>query len=149
MGIDVRRWLLGGLAAGVCLLLLDSLVNGVLLVDQNEAALTALDPALVDSANSAFAIAFYVAVDLVMGLIVVWTYAAIRPRFGPGPRTALLAGGLIWFVVVLTYKLQTVMGMWEWGYFIPGALIYLVIYLTAAYVGGMLYGEGPPDGVMT
>jgi hypothetical protein len=130
-------------------LLLDSLVNGVLLVDQNEAALTALDPALVDSANSAFAIAFYVAVDLVMGLIVVWTYAAIRPRFGPGPRTALLAGGLIWFVVVLTYKLQTVMGMWEWGYFITGALIYLVIFLTAAYVGGMLYGEGPPDGVMT
>jgi hypothetical protein len=28
---------------------------------------------------------------LIMNLILIWLYAAIRPRFGPGPRTAAIA----------------------------------------------------------
>lgn len=31
-----------------------------------------------------------------MGIAVTWLYAAIRPRFGPGPRTALVAGTAMW-----------------------------------------------------
>ena len=33
---------------------------------------------------------------LAMGIAVTWLYAAIRPRFGPGPRTALVAGTAMW-----------------------------------------------------
>ena len=32
-----------------------------------------------------------VIVDFILGILTVWVYAAIRPRFGPGPRTALTA----------------------------------------------------------
>jgi len=33
-----------------------------------------------------------------LGIATVWTYAAIRPRYGAGPGTAVCAGLAIWFV---------------------------------------------------
>jgi len=35
----------------------------------------------------------------VQGMTTVWLYAAIRPRFGPGPKTAAIAGFAVWFLV--------------------------------------------------
>ena len=35
----------------------------------------------------------------VQGIATVWLYAAIRPRFGPGPKAAAIAGFAIWIVV--------------------------------------------------
>src|ERR1022692_4260888 len=32
------------------------------------------------------------------GIIAVWLYAAMRPRFGPGPRTAIRAGAAVWLL---------------------------------------------------
>ncbi|MBI4408456.1 MAG: hypothetical protein HY561_02030 [Gemmatimonadetes bacterium] len=40
------------------------------------------------------------AIWLAMGVLAVWLYAAIRPRFGPGPRTAVYAGLFIWTIGV-------------------------------------------------
>jgi hypothetical protein len=34
----------------------------------------------------------------VQGIATVCLYAAIRPRFGPGPRTAAIAGTSVWFL---------------------------------------------------
>ena len=33
------------------------------------------------------------------GPMALWLYAAIRPRFGAGPRTAVIAATFIWFVL--------------------------------------------------
>lgn len=41
---------------------------------------------------------FFVCVDLAMGIWAIWLYAAIRPRYGPGPRTAIIAGFAWWFI---------------------------------------------------
>lgn len=145
MAINTRKVIVGGLTAGVVLFALDFLVNALLLAEQNEAALTALNPALAENVESAGLMAFFVAFDLALGIILVWTYAAIRPRFGAGPRTAFMAGGLIWLLFTLMYTGQTAMGMWDWGYFFTGTAIYLMVILLAAYVGARLYqeGEGP------
>ncbi|HJS73658.1 MAG TPA: hypothetical protein VJ921_05180 [Vicinamibacteria bacterium] len=37
-----------------------------------------------------------IGITFVLGILAVWTYAAIRPRFGPGPKTALCAGLAVW-----------------------------------------------------
>jgi hypothetical protein len=29
---------------------------------------------------------------------IMWLYAAIRPRYGPGPKTAAVAGFALWFI---------------------------------------------------
>ncbi|MEO5936663.1 MAG: hypothetical protein ABIP81_05570 [Terriglobales bacterium] len=36
---------------------------------------------------------------LIGGPMAVWFYAAIRPRFGAGPRTAVIAGAYLWAVL--------------------------------------------------
>lgn len=141
MGINSGKVVTGGLAAGVVLAVLDFLVNGFVMGEQNRAAITALNPALVESMERGGALVGYIAIDLVLGLLVVWTYAAIRPRFGPGPKTAVLAGMQIWCVASLMYLGMTVMGMWRWSYFVSGVVIYLVMLIVAATVGGKLYKE--------
>ena len=37
-----------------------------------------------------------VAGSFALGVLAVWTYAAIRPRFGAGPKTAVCAGFAVW-----------------------------------------------------
>jgi hypothetical protein len=34
----------------------------------------------------------------VLGMVAVWLYAAMRPRYGAGPRTALIAGVTVWLL---------------------------------------------------
>ena len=37
----------------------------------------------------------------VFGVVAIWLYAAIRPRYGPGPKTAAIAGLVLWFILSL------------------------------------------------
>jgi len=39
---------------------------------------------------------FLVGATFLIGFVAVWLYAAIRPRFGPGPKTAVYAGLAVW-----------------------------------------------------
>jgi hypothetical protein len=45
----------------------------------------------------------YLVTTIPLGLLLAWLYAAIRPRFGPGPATALRAGGFLWVATWLIY----------------------------------------------
>jgi hypothetical protein len=141
VAINTRKVVVGGLAAGVVLAVLDFFVNGVLMAEQNTAALTALNPSLAENMESGGLMAVFILCDLLFGWLLVWTYAAMRPRFGAGPKTAVLAGVQVWFVAVILYFSMTAMGMWTWGYFFAGVLTFLVLMVVAAYVGAMLYKE--------
>jgi len=141
MAINTRKVVGGGLAGGVVLAVLDLVANGVLFADQNTAALNALNPDLAANTQSAAMAVVFVILDLLFGILLVWTYAAMRPRFGPGVKTAALAGLQVWGVVVLMYLGMTFMGMWTWGYMMTGALVFLVCMLVASFIGGMLYKE--------
>jgi hypothetical protein len=141
MAINTGKVVTGGLAAGVVLAVLDFLVNGLLLAGANRAAMTALNPTLAESMESGGTMVVFIITDLVFGLLLVWTYAAIRPRFGPGPKTAVLAGLQVWFVAFLLYFSMTTMGMWTWGYLATASVAMVVIMLIGAVVGGMLYKE--------
>ena len=33
------------------------------------------------------------------GVLLMWLYAAIRPRYGPGPKTAAITGFAFWMIV--------------------------------------------------
>ena len=141
MAIDTGKVVVGGLAAGAVLAVLDFVVNGLILAEQNAAAMTALNPALVENMESGGTVAAFIVIDFLFGILLVWTYAAMRPRFGPGPKTAALAGVQVWLVALLLYGSMTFMGMWTWGYLISGAVAFLVIVVIAANVGAMLYKE--------
>jgi hypothetical protein len=81
---------------------------------------------------------------LLAGFVGVGLYVAIRPRFGSGPKTALLAGFLYWFVAgVVPMLLYT---FWR-GLPLPPALIAisfattLVLSATGTVVGAWVYEQ--------
>lgn len=92
-GIDLTRVLLGGLAAGVLINLSEFLLWGLLLEEQYQAMV-----ATYGLTESSWAMAAYIGGGFVLGLVLAFTYAAMRPRFGAGPATAVMAAGVIWVV---------------------------------------------------
>ena len=141
MAIDTGKVVVGGLAGGVVIAILDFVVNGLILAEQNAAALAALNPALAENLETSAPIAGFIVIDLLFGILLVWTYAAMRPRFGPGPKTAALAGVQVWLVALLVYAAMAFMGIWTWGYLIAGAIASLVMVIIGANVGALLYKE--------
>ena len=90
--INVGRWILGGLVAGIVGDIIEGTAEAVWLGPHWNAAMQMLGkPAL----NTTQVIEFNL-VGLVIGLTAVWIYAGIRPRFGPGPKTAFFAALAAW-----------------------------------------------------
>ena len=81
--------------------------------------------------------------DVLWGIALVWLYAAIRPRFGAGPRTALIAALSAWIIVGIVWSTLSTIGIFAWGMFAIGAVIWLVVSVAAALTGAALYKETP------
>ena len=141
MAINTQKVLVGGLAAGVVLTALDMVINGFLLAEQNEAAMNALNPALMENMESAGTMVAVVLIDFGIAFLAVWTYAAMRPRFGAGPRTAFIAGVQLWVLGALMFAFMAVAGIYSWGYYAISAVTMFVLLQVAAQVGGRIYSE--------
>ena len=90
--INLGRVLIGGLLAGVIINLSEFVLNGILLEEEMNAAMAALNrPPIAPSM-----IIWFVIISFGFGFMLVWTYAAIRPRMGPGVKTAICAATLCW-----------------------------------------------------
>jgi len=137
--INLSRVFLGGLVAGIVANLLGYLVDGVLLASRWTAAMKALGrPDL--STNQI--IAFNV-IGLAYGVFAVWLYAAIRPRYGAGPRTALCAGLAVWVAGVLlpNAALMGVTGLFPSDLTTISTLAAVVEWSAAMLAGAALYQE--------
>ena len=77
------------------------------------------------------------------GFLLVWVYAAIRPRFGLGPATAVRAGLVVW----ACSPLLTMIHMIYDGFGFPASLLMLVavcvlpVFVAAGLVGAWVYAE--------
>jgi hypothetical protein len=77
-------------------------------------------------------------VSLVFGLTGVWIYAGIRPHYGAGWKTALLAGLLLWLAPSLG---QVALGAIPTYVTVVGAVGGLVGALLALLAGASIYKE--------
>src|SRR3989442_14768444 len=73
--INWIRVILGGLAAGLIINVFESVLNGVILAKDMEAAISALGRQM-----GGGALAMFIAWGFLVGIFAVWLYAAIRPR---------------------------------------------------------------------
>lgn len=136
--INLQRVVIGGLLAGVVLNVVDYLVYGVMLADDMNAAMQALGKGPIGGS----AIAWFVVLDFLYGIALVGAYAAIRPRFGAGPRTAVYAGLYMWVLIALLHALgEMQMGLFPQNLFVIGTLVALVLLPVAAVVGAKFYTE--------
>lgn len=90
------------------------------------------------------AMAGLMVLGFLLGIVTVWLYAAIRPRFGPGPRTALIAALAVWLLACFGPSV----GMGLYG-ILPTRLLVawilwpLVQVPAAALAGAWVYRETP------
>lgn len=90
-------------------------------------------------ANEVSPLAAVVLRTTALAVAMVWLYAAIRPRFGPGPKTAICAGLVVWG---LSYVFQAIVGGQSLGSIVVIIAWTGVEMLVASSVGGYLYHEG-------
>jgi hypothetical protein len=138
--INIGRVFLGGIVAGIVVNILGYLVDGVILAPQWSGAMKVLGKAEF-STNQI--IAFNV-IGLAYGIFAVWLYAAIRPRYGAGPKTALCAGLAVWVASVLlpNAAFMGVTGLFPSDLTTISTLAGIVEWAAAALAGAALYTEG-------
>ena len=136
--INMQKVIVGGLIAGVVLNVVDTVLFGVVLKDDMAAAMAALNKPAMSNAQ----IPWFVFLDFVYGVFLVWTYAAMRPRFGAGPGTAAKAGLAIWFAA----GLMNALFMWP-GELMPhnimiiSTVAFMISAPLATVVGARFYTE--------
>jgi len=136
--INYAGVLKGGIAAGVVMNISEIILNGPVASGQMEKELAARNLAPVTASQGVV----FVVITLLLGITTVWLYAAIRPRFGAGPGTAICAGLVVW---ALSY-LYTAITMGVLGINSMGIVVLVVVWsaiemIVAAAVGGYLYRE--------
>lgn len=134
--INVGKVIVGGIVAGIVMNVFDYLINNVLMKAQFDAVMAArnLDPAAMNLATM-------IALDFAMGLLVVFTYAAIRTRFGAGPKTAIVAGLLVAIIANVQAAYFVGVGFFGWDVYMPTAALATANIVISALVGGALYNE--------
>jgi len=139
--INTSKVVVGGLVAGVVLNVIDFISNTFIVGERFKPDWDAINPQLWTNMMATRSIITYVVVDFVLGILLVWTYAAIRPRFGPGPKTAANASILLWLVGGALYAGLMAGGLVSLRAYLVFALIALVNLLIAGWVGAKLYTE--------
>jgi len=134
--INWSRIIICGLVTGVIWTILSAISTWYLGADFNAAV-----PGNKILSPSAGLAAFLFALNLIGGLWAMWLYAAIRPRYGAGAKTALLVGFAWWAVTSLadatwgSFGFVPVRALW------PVIAISLPELMVAAVVGAWLYRE--------
>jgi len=144
--INLQKVLVGGMLAGVVLSVTDVLLYGVVLKAPMEAAWhVAGRPAMSDALRS-IEVPASIFLDFVAGVFLVWVYAAIRPRFGAGPGTAVRAGLAGWFLAGLLSTAFMAQGIMPGNIMVITTLVLLVEYPLAVVIGARFYAEGSGSG---
>ena len=140
MAINTGRVVAGGLVAGVVANAIDFVTNTYVLGADMQAwaASHNIDQATLTSGTVAGS---WAAVDFIYGLLIVFTYAAMRPRFGAGVRTAIIAGLVVFLAPTIVLFGFTQMGMLTMPMFVKGAIGAIVSSLAAAVAGAAVYKE--------
>src|SRR5687767_4192409 len=135
MAINTSKVLVGGLAAGVVANILGFVGFGMLLAPRMEAEAAAVAPVLAGRGMSSSALAMNVIAQFVVGILLVWLYAAIRPRFGPGMKTAVYAALVVWLCGFLFHLDWLFAGLMTNGTYMMAAVVALVQLIPSAAVG--------------
>ncbi len=136
--MNVGRVVAGGLLAGLIINISEFVLNQPILGEKWKEAMEAMN--LQEPGTAA--IGLFIVTGFVLGLLTVWMYAAMRPRLGSGPKSALIAGLIVW---LLYYGLVNVsiglMGVFSFD-LIGIVLGWSIVEMSlAAVIGCAIYKE--------
>ena len=136
--INFGRVLLGGFVAGLILNIGEFVLNGIILAPHMEADMKRMG---ITPPGNGFA-ALAVGLTFIFGIVAILLYAMMRPRLGPGPKTALLTALILWFclyaysgtinMLLINVPPKLILMILGWG---------IVEYPLGILVGAALYKE--------
>ena len=133
--INWTRVILGGIVAGIISTVLEGAL-GFLMRSEWEAAMKSMKP------PGGAVMAAHLLWGFVIGIVAIWLYAAIRPRYGPGAATALRAGFAVWLFVHATFSLAvSSMDLLPQKLMLISAAWSLPATLAATLAGAWLYKD--------
>jgi hypothetical protein len=136
--INVGRVIVGGLVAGLFINVAQSLLNLVMIADRMELVYRELNL----PQPTGWTITLFIVLGFVLGILTVWLYAAVRPRFGPGPKTAILTGFFVWLFAYLWPALgDALLGLLDADLLVFIAVWGMFEILAAAVAGAWFYKE--------
>jgi hypothetical protein len=136
--ISIGRLILGGIIAGLIINLFEDILNGVVLAKQWTAVMASLGHAPMATSGI---IAFNV-LGFILGFAAIWVYAAIRPRFGAGMRTAFYAALCVWVIgYVVADSGPAILGLFSPSLMITLIAIGFFEIVAATLAGAYFYKE--------
>ena len=141
--INWGRVVLGGLLAGIVM----GVFNAVQIPMFAEAWNTALEALGVGGESpmqnwtTATFLVAGTAIQFGEGIFGVWLYAAIRPRYGPGPMTATIAGFAVWLILSVGLISLVMLTNLTVGSVVALHGPYVVMWIVATNAGAWVYKE--------
>ena len=130
---------MGGLLAGVVINTAEFVVNFFVLDDQwTQGRVEATENEPPESNPTVMTGGQIAALNLwgfLVGFTALWLYASIRPRYGPGPKTAMFAGTAVWALASLLPAVRPTIGE---GFSTNAVVTSVVMGLAAINLGTML-----------
>jgi hypothetical protein len=135
--INLGRVILGGLVAGLIVNLLEFVLHEKVIKAAEMAAMTAIG-----KGGSTGQVWVWLVYGFAYGIVAVWIYAAIQPRFGAGAATAVRAAVIAWFLNTLLSGVALVnLGIYGANVTVITVLWGLVETVIAVIAGGRLYRD--------
>jgi hypothetical protein len=134
------RILLGTLVAAIIMFLADGwLHEGPL---QSDWAAVYANLGAAEPKHSAVGLVYFAIFELGRAFTAVFLYALMRDRFGPGPKTAVLAGVAGWLAFSVTGPAQFIpLGLYSHGLWVKVALAHLITSIVATIAAAFLYKD--------
>jgi len=135
--INLSRVILGGILAGIIVNISEGLFHMVVMKAQEAEVMKSLGRTVPEGGG---VMVVWLLWGFAWGIVAVWLYAAVRPRFGPGPGTAARVGVAAWFFCCLLMSVA----MANIGLFALNGLELvwtLVQSVVAVVVGAWIYKE--------
>ena len=136
--INIGRVIAGGVLAGIIINAFEYVLNGIVMASEWTSIMKSLNRPDISSQS----IIWFNVIGFVIGIAAVWTYAAIRPRFGAGPRTAVIAALLTWLTAyALADAAPVAAGMFPLHPIVLMLAVQIVEIIVATMAGAWLYKE--------
>lgn len=139
--INWGRLFLGGLVAAIIAFVTDGLLHEMVLKSDWQAVYAGLGVSRLPEEQGGHMI-YFALFELGRGFVSLFLYAMMRTHFGPGPKTAVLAGLVAWFAFSVTGPAQFIpLGFLSNTVWCKMVAAQLVTSILAVVAGAALYKD--------
>ena len=143
VSISLKRVVLSGLIAGPIELVLKIIEGGLYLQSLFREAIEPVNPAWMANVVSASGRNGFLLIMLLLGVVHMYIYAAMRPRFDTRLATVVSAALAAGIVEALNWGIVGLIGIFTWWHICVEATLTIGNMLIAVYAGSMIYKDAP------